>query len=535
MSYTYRALAMAAVAMLPMASFADEGSVTFAMRTGTYFNQYTDAPSSSTISWLNQHLWRMQTTSPYFDSRLPVYPEAWEYLDSYGVPPTSSIVSQHPDWILKDAYGNFLYIPFSCNGSTCAQYAADTGNPDYVDWWISNARTHLNRGYVGLWVDDVNLAFRVGNGAGTSVAPIDPRTGQPMTSDAWMQYMSSFMQQIRQAFPTKQIVHNSIWYAGGTSRDYNPNVIAEIQAADFINLERGISDPGLTGGYGSWSVSAFLAFIDHVHSLGKNVVYDEYAYNGEYSLAGYLLINTGKDCLGNHAASPDNWWNGYEVELGAAQGNRYMWNGLLRRDFGSGIVLLNPPQSASVTVSLPHSYNRIDGSSVTQVTLAAGQGAVLISTSPLLPVYINSGGAGTYPFVSDTFVTGGSTASFGGTVDVSKVSNPAPQAVYQSKRTTPKGTPMTYVIPALAPGHVYTVRLHFADDLSTAVGQRVFSVAVNGNPFLTNFDIFAAACKKLTAVVEQTSATADPNGEITVTLTAGPAGTALISGLEVTP
>ena len=59
-------------------------------------------------------------------------------------------------------------------------------------------------------------------------------------------------------------------------------MIREIQSADYINCERGISDDGLTGGDGPWSVNAFLRFVDHVHSLGAHVIFDEYTFNGEY-------------------------------------------------------------------------------------------------------------------------------------------------------------------------------------------------------------------------------------------------------------
>ena len=38
-------------------------------------------------------------------------------------------------------------------------------------------RPTIAKGYKGIFVDDVNLAFNVGNGAGQTVAPIDPRTG----------------------------------------------------------------------------------------------------------------------------------------------------------------------------------------------------------------------------------------------------------------------------------------------------------------------------------------------------------------------
>lgn len=517
--------------LLPVSSFASgsEGTVRFAMRTGSWFDPYTDNPSVSTEQWLNAHFWRMQTTSPYFDSRLSWFPNALAYIDLYGVPVDSPLAVQHPDWFLKDSNGDLMFIPFACNGTTCTQYAADPGNAEFRAYWISQAQATLKKGYKGVWIDDVNLAFRVGNGAGKELAPYDPRTGTTMTITNWMQYVADFTKAIRTALPNYQIVHNSIWFAG-PERQSTPQVIEEIQQADIIDCERGVSDSGLTGGTGTWSLNALFGFVDAVHALGKSVMYDEYTLNGEYGLAGYFMTNNGTDAEGDQAMTPNNWWAGYDLNLGTAQGARYSWNTLLRRDFSGGMALMNLPKAATVTVTLPHAFTRVDGTVVTQVTLAAGQGAILMNP-PMSPIQINAGGSATGSFAADKYVSGGSTAKFSEAVAVS-ATGAAPMGVYQTKRTS--FSSFTYTIPGLNPSEIYTVKLHFADDMSNHVGQRVFNVAINGQTVLSKFDIFAAAgSKKLTAVVQQFSAAADATGQITIEFTAGSSGAALVSGLEV--
>ena len=221
------------------------------------------------------------------------------------------------------------------------------------------------------------MEFRVGYGDGSQTTPWDPRTNSPMTYDNWKGYIAGFVQQIRASLPQAEIVHNSIWFAGGSNRDYDPNVINQLASADYINCERGISDAGLTPGNGPWSVNAFLAFVDHVHSLGKHVIFDEYTFNGEYGLAGYFLINDGQDAFGNQQIRP--WYTAaeYYVQLGAPLGARYTWNGLLRRDFQNGAVLLNPNYSNSVSTSIPGNYKNTWGSSTSWVTLGGGQGFIL--------------------------------------------------------------------------------------------------------------------------------------------------------------
>ena len=59
------------------------------------------------------------------------------------------------------------------------------------------------------------------------------------------------------------------------SRRDGPFIQRQIRAADIINLERGFNDGGLTGGTGTWSVFAFMRYIDNVHSYGRHVVIAE--------------------------------------------------------------------------------------------------------------------------------------------------------------------------------------------------------------------------------------------------------------------
>ena len=73
---------------------------------------------------------------PTSTSRLSWYGDAWAYQDLYAIYTDSDVVTRHPDWILKDAGGHKLYIPFGCSGGECPQYAADFGNPEFRSWWI---------------------------------------------------------------------------------------------------------------------------------------------------------------------------------------------------------------------------------------------------------------------------------------------------------------------------------------------------------------------------------------------------------------
>ncbi|WP_084658461.1 malectin [Thermogemmatispora onikobensis] len=146
------------------------------------------------------------------------------------------------------------------------------------------------------------------------------------------------------------------------------------------------------------------------------------------------------------------------------------------------------------------------------------------------PVQINAGGPATAPFVADSYYSGGTTASTSNAIDTSGVTNPAPQAVYQSNRY---GN-FTYTIPSLTAGATYTVRLHFAETYWSAAGKRVFNVSINGQQVLTNFDIYAAAGGANRAVVRQFSATATTSGTVTIQFSTV-VDNAQVNGLEILP
>ena len=149
------------------------------------------------------------------------------------------------------------------------------------------------------------------------------------------------------------------------------------------------------------------------------------------------------------------------------------------------------------------------------------------------PVYcVNAGGGAAAPFAADGFVQGGSAYTVGAPVSTAGVTNPAPQAVYQSERW---GS-FTYTFAGLTPGASYTLRLHFAEIFWNSAGARVFNVAANGQPLITGFDIFAAAGGMNRAVVRYLTVTADSGGKVALAFAPAPGSpdqNAKVSGLEL--
>lgn len=364
----------------------DAGRIRLVKRTEPAFDRYTDHPTPALQRWMRDHFWRMVVHSPYFDQRSRWHPGGLLYIDSYAVyraQPTggSDVPREHPEWILADVRGNRLYIPWGCDPAAhnCPQYAADFSNAAYRQWWVDRARRELSRGsYAGLWIDDVNMDFRAGDGDGREAAPIDRRTGAPMTIENWRRYMAEFMEKVRRDLPGVEIVHNAIWYAGGKNRAADPFIQRQILAAGLIDIEHGVNDKGLTGGDGLWSFGALLAFIDRVNGLNRHVILDGIAGGDahdtaalEYAVASYFLTSDGGNALGDgqNVVTPDNYWPGLRVSLGAPTSPRYQWNHLWRRDFQSGMVLVNEPGNPERRVSSPAGKS---------VTLAPARGVVLL-------------------------------------------------------------------------------------------------------------------------------------------------------------
>ena len=132
-------------------------------------------------------------------------------------------------------------------------------------------------------------------------------------------------------------------------------------------------------------------------------------------------------------------------------------------------------------------------------------------------------------FVADTNVVGGTIASPSvATINVSNVTNPAPQAVYQHERYGP----MTYTFGGLTPGVAYKVRLHWAEIYFNAANSRKFNVTINGTQVLTNFDIFAASGGMNIATIREYTVT--PAGsQIVIAYSNGTADQAKIDGTEI--
>lgn len=371
------------VGLLAVATACESGRSGVVVTANSNFDQYTRSPSEAQWQWMRDHYERMVVWSPYWDNRLEHFDDVLVYLNAYAIPVGDDLATQHPDWIMREADGTPTYLHFACHqAGGCPQYAGDLGNPEFVAHQMARIASLVERGYPGLMLDDVNMVHRWAAVDGTKVTPIDPRTGSAITVDDWRTSMADFVTLVRTTFPDLEIMHNVVWFADAPTHDH-PEVDRQIAAADFLMLERGATDRGLTSGTGRWSLQALLGYVDRAHALGTGVLLmDEGGTDAHqtYNLAAALLVNTGFDLVGSErasATSPTSYWEGFLTDLGDATRPRWNRQGFILRDFEEGFVVLREPGLGPDTYTLYEPMIDLDGNLVSEVTLAGGQAEIL--------------------------------------------------------------------------------------------------------------------------------------------------------------
>jgi hypothetical protein len=239
-------------------------------------------------------------------------------------------------------------------GERCFNPWGDNPNPQ-VTWDVTKpaTRTYLIQQmkaalatdpWRGLWLDDVNLD------PGSSCVGPDDQTWYTefgaSWADTWAAAVTSFVEEIRSAFPDKVLLQNAPWFSRGMQRWADPYVQRQLKTATLLNREGGILDDGLTAGTGYWSVKALFDYVDAVHSAGAGVVWDSFPSNlaeQKYALAAYFIGYTERDFYGDASARrPASWPTLYDVDLGKPLAARsFDGNARFTRSFEKGTVVLD--------------------------------------------------------------------------------------------------------------------------------------------------------------------------------------------------
>jgi hypothetical protein len=229
---------------------------------------------------------------------------------------------------------------------------------EYVAW----VRRDKEHGYLGQFMDDVNFAG--GNIAGTPAQYAD------------------LIEAVRGALGPAGVIEVNAQMWNLKSMLGNPDVQRALKFVNVVTKEFNV-DP--TSGISSAAkYGEYLEYAETLRAKGIGITLaGDPNYNSEadkeYSLASYLLVNTGLDFIGFSRQSPRNEYPALKgMNLGEqTQPRAQLPGGLWTRVFTHGEAIVAPP-GTSGSVALPRPMTRIGTSSpVTSVSLSGGQGAVL--------------------------------------------------------------------------------------------------------------------------------------------------------------
>jgi hypothetical protein len=340
-----------------------------------------------------------------------------------------SDVTKHEDWFMHNGDGDRLH------NETWDWYLHDISNADYQKYFIDSTIADMRAtGAQGLFGD----SFEAGIGDGW-FAQYDPRfagtnAGNPEAwpgGVTWLDQLHDFAGAVQGAF-----------HAVPESFLFMPNVDALVTSwakQDFTNVDgvfmEGFGDWGgvYYGAPSDWTLSMnraiSLASADKVLIMQPSLWDTPDSATGqlqrEYLVGTYLLLQgdyTFLNIISPDQGSSTSYFPEYDVALGSPLSalptnvSKYQWNGVYRRDFQNGIVLVNPGTD-DITVNLGADYKLVTGSgggalddksldslghyiggklsyqTLHTITVHAGGAAILLDTTPSAPTGLTHGTA----------------------------------------------------------------------------------------------------------------------------------------------
>jgi hypothetical protein len=304
-------------------------------------------------------------------------------------------VTTHESWFWHTAGG--ARVPSSADG----KLLMNVSDPDFAAYWAQSIAGQVAAGeYDGVFLDSASPALLQGECgaadprlAGTAVrTQAFSELGGLTWIAAWERWIGALDAELASA-NAPLIPNTSAFVTTWDDTDYTRT------AGIFVE---GFGDPGFSATDWKASTDQILT----IANAGKIVILQNYlASTGDlarrlYYLANYLLVKGSRTYLFYFADTTLEWYPEWQLDLGAASNqptsvDALAWQGIYRRDFAKGVVLLNPgPAQASVPLETqmrrvdPQGGGAVpsDGSTpgtlattaVTSVTLGAASGLVLL-------------------------------------------------------------------------------------------------------------------------------------------------------------
>ena len=304
-------------------------------------------------------------------------------------------VTTHESWFWHNASG--ARVPSSADG----KLLMNVSDPGFAAYWAQSIASQGASGeYDGVFLDSASPALlqgECGGGdprlAGTAVrTQVFSELGGLTWIAAWQQWIGALDASL-EAANLPLIPNTSAFTTTWDTTDYTRT------AGIFVE---GFADPSFTVTDWKASTNQILA----IANADKIVILQNYLSatsdlaRRQYYLANYLLVKGSRSYLFYFAGTTLEWYPEWQLDLGAPTGqpasvDALAWQGVYRRDFAKGVVLLNPG-TAPVSVTLEAPMRRVDPqgggavaadgsasgtlatSSVSSLALSAGSGVVLL-------------------------------------------------------------------------------------------------------------------------------------------------------------
>lgn len=475
--------------------------------------------------------------------------------------PKSYSRAQDPAWAASDFWETVLapsINSLSAQDRALIDYVEGPNEGDSTPTWSSLEDAQW---YNTFWV---NLAPLIGN-AGFKPCAFSIAVGNPPGDSAYMRLMlDTIVPALRicksynggwsyhaYTLPYSKDVNTEIWYSLRYRQYYQ---YFQSNYFDLANLPLLLTEGGVDGqtapGGPGWKVDTAARYTDWLTWFDARLKENPYVVGCTLFQSGdpnWFSFDTEEinPWLAQHILStvpptPPATPTGLNASIGGPTSVRLTWSTAggatgynIKRSAASG----GPYSTIGTSSSLSYTDTGLTiGTTchyVVSATNTAGESGNSTQSSVTVNggYAVNSGGAASGMFAADGWNSGGNTYQTTAAINTSGITNPAPQAVYQSERWASPSFTSTF--PSLVPGVTYTIRLHFAEIYYTAAGKRRFNVRINGTQVLTEFDVFAEAGASNRAVVRAFTASPDGSGQITIQYTAGSVDNPKSSGIEI--
>jgi hypothetical protein len=335
-------------------------------------------------------------------------------------------VSQQSSWFAHQSYSGEPQSPTDLAsglvGNSSGWEQSDISNPAWQQYTLNQVLQNIAATGSNGWFAD-SFTYGIGGAGYDGTIPTRYQgTNAANPSDwpggvDWTTQLGNWAQTIETAFGQYNV-------ANGTDYQFIPNLDARVTSwePNWYDNPNGVPfiDGAFLEGFGEWtdtydwtlSMNRGLNFTDN----GKIVIMQPYPSASPSSAAGqqqvdfflgtYLLLKGDQTYLNIDYGGGAQYYPEYQLNLGApttplpSNVSSYLWNGVYRRDFQNGFVLVNPG-STTYTLNLGGEYQQV---------IASGGGTLSDSQIGANGNYI--GGSLAYKDASSITLAGGSAVIF---------------------------------------------------------------------------------------------------------------------------